>query len=82
MCWFGKKDKERIASLEEKIIELENEIQLLSNDNYILYGRVMQEAKRREKLEYELEQIKLTMTNHIQNDMDMIDGDETIWEEN
>lgn len=82
MCWFRKKDKEQINSLEEKIIKLEDSIQLLSDDNYLLYGRIVQEAKRREELEHEVEQIKLTMTHHIQNDMDMTEGDETTWEEN
>jgi hypothetical protein len=82
MCWFRKKDKERIALLEEKIIKLENSIQLLSDDNYLLYGRIVQEAKKREELEHELEQIKIIINYHIQNDMDMTEGDEIKWEEN
>ena len=84
MCWFKKKikDKERIASLERKVMNLENEIRLLSDENYLLYKRIIQEVKRREELEHELEQIKLTMINHIQNDMDMTEGDETEWKEN
>ena len=82
MCWFRKKDKEQIALLEQKVMNLENDIQLLSNDNYCLYGRIVQEAKRREELEHELEQIKTIINYHIQNDMDMTAGDETEWEEN
>lgn len=76
MCLFSKKDKEKIALLEQKIDTLESQIVNVL-ENYIV--------ELNEKIETQnqiIQNLKAIMEYHIQNDMDMTEGDETEWEEN
>ena len=76
MCWFRrKKDKEQISLLEQKVEVLEAQVLNILD---ILEG--LNEMDRRlAAVNYQLKDL---ITSHIQNDMDMIEGDETTWEEN
>lgn len=75
MCWFGNKDKERIISLEDRVHVLELQVEVLTNEICKLIETIGKD-------EIQIDNIKQIVNHHIQNDMDMTEGDETIWEEN
>ena len=77
MCWFniGKKNKEENVSLEQKVENLESQVLSILD--------ILKDLNETDgRLAAENYQLKELITSHIQNDMDMTEGDETTWEEN
>ena len=76
MCWFkNKKDKEQIALLEQRVEDLETQI-------LDILGALEDLNETDGRLAAIYYQLQNLITSHIQNDMDMTEGDETTWEEN
>jgi hypothetical protein len=77
MCWFniGKKDKEKIALLEQRVETLETQV-------LDILGILENLNETDGRLAAENYLLKDLITSHIQNDMDMTEGDETTWGEN
>lgn len=76
MCWFkSKKDKEKIALLEQKVEDLETQIL----DILGVLENLNETDGRLAAMCYQLQDL---IVSHIQNDMDMTEGDNTTWEEN
>lgn len=77
MCLFNrrKKDREQIALLEQKVETLESQVL-----NILITLEDLNETDGRlAAINYQLKDL---ITHHIQNDMDMTEGDEIKWEEN
>ena len=76
MCWFRrKKDKEKIALLEQRVETLETQV-------LDILGILENLNETDGRLAAENYLLKDLITSHIQNDMDMTKGDETTCEEN
>ena len=68
MCLFNKKEKEKIAILEQKVNNLENQInELLEMIDCVQTATC---------------EVRQIINNHIANDKDMIEDDGTEWGEN
>jgi len=83
MCLFrSKKDKEQIAILEQKVNDLELTISNLIDNRDTIINYINDLVENIENQNQIIQNLKAIIENHIQNDMDMTEGDKTKWEEN